>query len=193
MTPMLDRSFNKIVPQTLLNKLETLILSPSLCNCVMDKQKTYCQNPRHHFLLYHPHHWLPSGMWSEPNAIHSADQWLFIHIFTSADDTAVVRLIAHCSRWNSWRPGANVGLTPSSSMYRKMIVDCGRRVIKNPLYIDGAAVKSIPSLKYFGVHLNNDLTWQTNYQLNKGNPAMSVLPEMVKSGHCSPHNLFICV
>ena len=172
-------AFNTIIPQTLANKLLLLGLTPSMCNWVLD------------FLTHRPQTVKIHGTSSSSIILNTGSPQgcvlspllytLFTHDCSAkhpgchmvkfADDTVVVGQISHNDE-SSYRQEVtelvdwcgenslciNVGKT------KELIVDfrTKQHVPPLPLFIHGAVVERVPSFKYLGVHISEDLKWAIN-------------------------------
>ncbi|KAK0138343.1 hypothetical protein N1851_025337 [Merluccius polli] len=97
-------------------------------------------------------------------------------IIKFADDTVVLGLIANNNEQDYlnqvedlalWCQTNNLALNISKT--KEMVVDFRRKQGSglNPLIISGEPVERVPSFKYLGVHLTQDLSWQRLYFLRR--------------------------
>ena len=171
-------AFNTIIPQTLVNKLSTLGLAPSLYNWVLDFLTNRPQSVRINNTISSTI-FLNTG--SPQGCVLSPLLYtLFTHDYRAhcdsnlivkfADDTAVVGLITNghestyrqeVDRLGMWCRENN--LTLNNSKTKEVIVDFHKNSsAAPPLHINGTAVEVVPSINYLGVHLSNTLTWHEN-------------------------------
>ncbi|GAA6231470.1 uncharacterized protein LOC109141784 [Lates japonicus] len=171
-------AFNTIIPQTLIQKLNTLGLSSTLCNWVLDFLTDRPQSERIHDVSSSPitlSTGSPQGCVLSPllftllthdcSARHPSCQ-----IVKFVDDTAVVGRIANNDESNyrqeveqleGWCRDNNLCINVKKT--KEMIVDFRRgRHLPPPLHIGGTAVEVVSSFRYLGVHISDDLTWSTN-------------------------------
>ncbi len=112
-------------------------------------------------------------MFAQPPALHSADCTpkhstnLFIKF---ADDTTVVGLINNNDEANyrdevtqlaTWCSDNNLSLNVEKT--KEIVVDFWRAHAQHPpLTINGAAVERVSCIKFLGVHITEDLSWNIN-------------------------------
>ncbi|XP_060763541.1 uncharacterized protein fbrsl1 isoform X7 [Neoarius graeffei] len=174
-------TFNTIIPQQLIQKLDCLGLNTSLCNWLLDfltgrpqavrvssnTSSTIIRNtgapqecvlsPLLFTLLTH-----------DCTPTHNSN--LFIKF---ADDTTVVGLINNndesyyrdeVSQLATWCRDNNLSLNVEKT--KEMVVDFRRASTQHPpLTINGAAVERVSSTKFLGVYLTEDLSWTSNTAL----------------------------
>ena len=164
-------AFSTIIPQTLVNKLSTLGLAPSLCNWVLDFLTNRTQSVRINNTISST---IILNTGSTQGCVLSPLLFtLLTHdcrahcdsnlIVEFADDTAVVGLITNADesayrqevdRLGLWCRENN--LTLNNSKTKEMIVELRKNSTATPpLHINGTAVEVVPSIKYLGVHLSN--------------------------------------
>ena len=171
-------AFNTIIPQQLICKLDTLGLSTSLCNWLLDFLSQRPQvvrvgdNTSNSITLSTG---APQGCVLSPllftllthdcTPTHSSN-----HLVKFADDTTLVGLITendetHYRRevelLTSWCKNNNLLLNVSKT--KEIVVNFQRgHTQRPPLTIDGTAVERVSSTKFLGVHISEDLSWTTN-------------------------------
>ncbi|KAM8846109.1 uncharacterized protein ACB058_012558 [Synchiropus picturatus] len=113
-----------------------------------------------------------------------------------ADDTTVVGLIrnddesnyrSEVSRLVQWCDDNYLRLNVEKT--KEMVVDFRRRpVLHPPLLIAGAAVEQVTSTKFLGVHISQDLTWNTNTTAlaKKAQQRLYFLRKLKRAGVPSP-------
>ncbi|KAM8822285.1 uncharacterized protein ACB058_021512 [Synchiropus picturatus] len=113
-----------------------------------------------------------------------------------ADDTTVVGLIrnddesnyrSEVSRLVQWCDDNNLRLNVEKT--KEMVVDFRRRpVLHRPLLIAGATVEQVTSTKFLGVHISQDLTWNTNTTAlaKKAQQRLYFLRKLKRAGVPSP-------
>ncbi|KAI4895073.1 hypothetical protein NFI96_006521 [Prochilodus magdalenae] len=169
-------AFNTIIPAKLIPKLTDLGLNSHLCNWVLD------------FLTGRPQvvrvgNSFPSTLTLSTGApqgcvLSPLLYFLFTHdcvarhtsntIFKFADDATVLGLITdgdetayreEVSALSEWCYHNNLSLNISNT--KEMIMDYRKlqRDGHSPLYINGAEVERVSSVRFLGVHLTDDLTW----------------------------------
>lgn len=120
------------------------------------------------------------------------------HILKYADDTTVVGLIKDNSesayreevkQLSSWCSSHNLSLNVDKT--REVVVDFRRAGKQDhaPLFINGTAVKKVSSVKYLGVHIDDDLTTTTNTSavLKKAQQRFHCLRRLRKTGLPTTH------
>ncbi len=171
-------AFNTIIPQSLVQKLSSLGLRPTLGNWVLDFLTNRPQTVRIHNTISSSitlSTGSPQGCVLSPlvftlltydcSARHPS-----CHIVKFADDTAVVGRITdndeseyreEVEHLMQWCRGNNLCINVKKT--KEMVVDFRRdRRPPPPLYIRGVAVEVVSSFRYLGVYITEDLTWRTN-------------------------------
>ncbi len=171
-------AFNTIIPQTLVQKLSSLGMRPSLGNWVLDFLTNRPQTVRIHNTISSSitlSTGSPQGCVLSPllftlltydcSARHPS-----CHIVKFADDTVVVGRITdndeseyreEVEHLMQWCRGNNLCINVKKT--KEMVVDFRRdRRPPPPLYIGGVAVEVVSSFRYLGVYITEDLTWRTN-------------------------------
>ncbi|XP_036420865.1 interferon-induced very large GTPase 1-like [Colossoma macropomum] len=169
-------AFNTIIPAKLISKLTDLGLNSHLCNWILD------------FLTSRPQvvkagnsfsSTLPLSTGAPQGCVLSPLLYsLYTHdcvarhtsniIFKFTDDTTILGLITdrdetayrdEVSALSEWCHDSNICLNISKT--KEMIMDYRKlqRGGHSPLFINGAEVKRVSSVKFLGVHLTDDLTW----------------------------------
>ena len=171
-------AFNTIIPQQLIHKLDQLGVNTSLCNWLLD------------FLTGRPQAVRVSGNTSSTITLNTGapqgcvlSPLLFTllthdctpkhsnNIFVKfADDTTVVGLVHNndesnyrdeVSQLTTWCGNNNLLLNVEKT--KEIIVDFRRAHTQHsPLSINGTAVERVKSTKFLGVHITEDLSWNTN-------------------------------
>lgn len=171
-------AFNTILPNRLVTKLLDLGLSHSICRWILDFLTGRSQRVRagsHLSSVINTSTGSPQGCVLSPllytlytydcTPSHSSNS-----IIKFADDTTIVGLISkgdetayreEVQRLSVWCKENNLFLNISKT--KELIVDY-RRTKANiqPLVIDGACVERVSDFRFLGVHLRDDLTWNTN-------------------------------
>ncbi len=171
-------AFNTIIPQTLVQKLSSLGLRPTMGNWVLDFLTNRPQTVRIHNTISSSitlSTGSPQGcvlspllftlLTSDCSARHPS-----CHIVKFADDTVVVGRITdndeseyreEVEHLMQWCRGNNLCINVKKT--KEMVVDFRRdRRPPPPLYIGGVAVEVVSSFRYLGVYITEDLTWRTN-------------------------------
>uniref|UniRef100_A0A672HXF0 Reverse transcriptase domain-containing protein n=1 Tax=Salarias fasciatus TaxID=181472 RepID=A0A672HXF0_SALFA len=171
-------AFNTIIPQQLIYKLDRLGLNTTLCNWLLDfltgrpQAVRVGSNTSGTIIL---NTGAPQGCVLSPllftllthDCTPSSSSNLFIKF---ADDTTVVGLInnddettyrSEVSRLATWCQDNNLHLNVEKT--KEIVVDFRREHSQHaPLTINGAAVERVSSTKFLGVHISEDLSWNTN-------------------------------
>ncbi len=171
-------TFNTIIPQQLINKLNLLDLNNSLCNWIL------------YFLTERPQSvrvghntsstttlstGAPQGCVLSPllfmllthdctakfssNHIKFADDTTVVGLIGNNDETHYREEVAQLAEWcGTNNLPLNVGKT------KDVVLDFRRRnsVDHPPLTIDSSTVERVSSTKFLGMHITEDLTWTTN-------------------------------
>ena len=194
-------AFNTIIPAKLIPKLTDLGLNSHLCNWVLDfltgrPQVVRVGNSFSSTLTLSTG--APQGCVLSP-LLYS----LFTHdcvarhtsntIFKFADDTTILGLITdgdetayrdEVSALSEWCYHNNLSLNISKT--KEMIVDYRKlqRGGHSPLYINGAEVERVSSVRFLGVHLTDDLTWSlhTNKAVRSARQRLFFLRRLRKFG-----------
>ncbi len=74
-------TFNTIVPDTLVAKLQTLGLNRSLCSWILDflTGRSQVVSGQQHFISADPQHWCFAGLRSQPTPVLPVHTWLYSH------------------------------------------------------------------------------------------------------------------
>ncbi len=156
-------SFNTIIPQQLINKLNLLGLNNSLCNWILE------------FLTGRPQSVSATTPQGAPQGcVLSLLLFMLLthdciakfssnHIIKFADDTTVVGLISNNDETQlaEWCGTNNLSLNVGKT--KEVVLDFRRNSVDHPpLTIDSSTVERVSSTKFLGVHITEDLTWTTN-------------------------------
>ncbi|XP_049573464.1 ribonuclease P protein subunit p29 isoform X1 [Syngnathus scovelli] len=171
-------TFNTIVPQKLICKLDKLGLSTSLCNWLLD---FLCQRPQVvrvgdkfsasitlstgapqgcvlspllFTLLTHD----CTAIYSDNRIVKFADDTTMVGLITKGDETQC-RL--EVDLLTAWCRDNNLLLNVNKT--KEIVVDFRKGHTQHlPLTIDGAVVERVSSTKFLGVHISEDLSWSAN-------------------------------
>ncbi|KAI4891709.1 hypothetical protein NFI96_002854 [Prochilodus magdalenae] len=170
-------AFNTIIPAKLIPKLTDSGLNSHLCNWVLDFLTGRPQVPPLVLLFTH-----------DCVARHTSNT-----IFKFADDTTILGLVTdgdetayrdEVSALSEWCYHSNLSLNISRT--EEVIVDYRRlqRGGHSPLYINGAEVERVSSVRFLGVHLTDDLSWSlhTNKVVRSACQRLFFLRRLRKSG-----------
>ena len=171
-------AFNTIIPQQLILKLVQLGINTSLCNWLLDfltgrpQAVRVGSNTSSTITL---NTGAPQGCVLSPLLFtlltHDCKPTSSSNLFIKfADDTTVVGLInnnnetiyrSEVSRLATWCKDNNLHLNVEKT--KEIVVDFRRgHTQHSPLIINGAAVEQVSSTKFLGVHISQDLSWNTN-------------------------------
>ncbi|KAI4895176.1 hypothetical protein NFI96_005326 [Prochilodus magdalenae] len=193
-------AFNTIIPAKLIPKLTDLGLN-SLCNWVLDfltgRPQVVRVGNSFSFTLT-----LSTGA-PQGSVLSPLLYSLFTHdcvarhtsntIFKFADDTTILGLITDRDEWCYHN---NLSLNISKT--KEMIVDYRKlqRGGHSPLYINGAEVERVSSVRFLGVHLTDDLSWSlhTNKVVRSAHQRLFFLRRLRKFGLPPdiPTNFYSC-
>ncbi|KAI4891326.1 hypothetical protein NFI96_013317, partial [Prochilodus magdalenae] len=139
-------AFNTIIPAKLIPKLTDLGLNSHLCNWVLD------------FLTGRPQVVRVGNSFSSTLTLGFSK----LCLITDGDETAYRDEVSALSEWCYHN---NLSLNISKT--KEMIVDYRKlqRGGHSPLYINGAEVERVSSVRFLGVHLTDDLSW--SFHTNK--------------------------
>lgn len=116
-----------------------------------------------------------------------ADDTTVVGLIKDNDETAYREEIQHLASWC-----ANNNLALNTKKTKELIVDFRRTrsVTHAPVHIDGAEVERVPSFKFLGVHISEDLTWTLNTSslVKKAHQRLFFLRRLRKA-HLSPQIL----
>ncbi|KAK1802673.1 hypothetical protein P4O66_004309 [Electrophorus voltai] len=171
-------AFNTIVPQHLIGKLSLLVLNTSLCKWILDFLTGRPQSVRIGSSTYTTttlSTGAPQGSVLSPLLFtllthDCAAMYSSNHIIKFTDDTTTVGLISkneesayreEVRELVSWSKVNNLYLNVDKT--KEMVVDF-RRAWRDhsSLTINGSLVEIIKNIKFFGVHLAENLTWTLN-------------------------------
>ncbi|XP_054878112.1 uncharacterized protein LOC129352927 [Poeciliopsis prolifica] len=153
-------AFNTVIPDKLVLKLLKVGLPASLCHWIIDfltnrPQVVRIESPALFTLFTH-----------DCVAIHPTNT-----VVKFADDTTVVGLISdnnethyreEIQQLTQWCSANNLVLNTGKT--KEVIVDYrrSRRTGHTPLLIDGEEVERVDNIKFLGLHITSDLSWNTN-------------------------------
>uniref|UniRef100_A0A3B1KH12 Reverse transcriptase domain-containing protein n=1 Tax=Astyanax mexicanus TaxID=7994 RepID=A0A3B1KH12_ASTMX len=197
-------AFNTIVPQQLIHKLDSLGLSTSLCNWLLDFLTGRPQAVRvgsSTSSITTLNTGAPQGCVLSPLLFtlltHDCTPAHTSNLFVKfADDTTVVGLISNndeshyrseVSRLASWCKHNNLSLNTEKT--KEIVVDFRRtHTLHTPLFINGTAVERVSSTKFLGVHVTEDLSWSTNSAslARKANQRLYFLRKLRRAGAPNP-------
>ncbi|XP_076862714.1 nuclear respiratory factor 1 isoform X2 [Brachyhypopomus gauderio] len=197
-------AFNTIIPQQLIHKLDSLGLSTSLCNWLLDfltgrPQAVRVGSNTSNSITMNTG--APQGCVLSPllftllthDCTPEHPSNLFIKF---ADDTTVVGLISdndethyrsEVSRLASWCEHNNLSLNTDKT--KEIVVDFRRtRTQHTPLFINDTAVERVSSTKFLGVHVTENLSWTTNSAslARKANQRLYFLRKLRRAGAPTP-------
>lgn len=171
-------AFNTVIPQHLVEKLQTIGISTPLCNWLLDFLTNRPQTVRvgkNSSQTTIMNTGVPQGCVLSPLLFtlmthDCCARYNTNHIIKFADDTTVVGLISNDDDSSyreevhhliNWCDTNNLHLNVNKT--KEITVDF-RKIHKphTPLTINGSAVESVKSTKFLGVHITDDLTWTTN-------------------------------
>uniref|UniRef100_A0A3B1K880 Reverse transcriptase domain-containing protein n=1 Tax=Astyanax mexicanus TaxID=7994 RepID=A0A3B1K880_ASTMX len=197
-------AFNTIVPQQLIHKLDSLGLSTSLCNWLLDfltgrPQAVRVGSSKSSITTLNTG--APQGCVLSPLLFtlltHDCTPAHTSNLFVKfADDTTVVGLISNndeshyrseVSRLASWCKHNNLSLNTEKT--KEIVVDFRRtHTLHTPLFINGTAVERVSSTKFLGVHVTEDLSWSTNSAslARKANQRLYFLRKLRRAGAPTP-------
>ncbi len=171
-------TFNTIIPQTLVNKLSVLRLSPSLCNWILDFLSDRPQSTRINNIISSPiilHTGSPQGCilslllytllthscrahYDRILIVKFADNIAVVGLITNGDESAYRQEVEGLGLWCKEN-----NLILNIDKTKEMIVDFWKTgTAPPPLCVDGIAAEMFPIFKYLWVHVSNTLTWRDN-------------------------------
>ncbi|KAL6479062.1 hypothetical protein MHYP_G00124950 [Metynnis hypsauchen] len=170
--------FNTVIPHRLVNKLTDLGLSQPICLWIKDFLTDCTQSVRlglQHSSTLKLSTGAPQGCVLSPilYALYTYD-CVPTHssntIVKFVDDMTVVGLISGGDE-NAYRSEiqglaefcSGNNLTLNSSKTKELIIDFRRKgAVPTPLYINVDCVERVPSFRFLGTHISEDLSWTTN-------------------------------
>ncbi len=171
-------SFNTIIPQQIINKLNLLGLNNSLCNLILDFLTRRPQSVR---VGRNTSSTTTMSTGAPQGCVHSpllftllahdcTNKFSSNHIIKFADDTSVVGLISNNDETHyreevvqlaEWCGENNQSLNVSKT--KEVVMDFRQNSGDHPpLTINSSTVERVSSTKFLGVHITEDLTWTTN-------------------------------
>lgn len=171
-------AFNVIVPQRLMEKVLLLGLETARCLWILDFLTKRAQTVRvgkKHLQFHHTEHWIPQRLSAQPTAVHTANTWLVLRhernqIFKLADKTTKVGLIQESKEamnrdevkhLEGWYRENNLLL--NNDNMKGMIHYFRRSQAEHaPLCISGPTLERVEKIKFLGVKITQDMTWNKN-------------------------------
>lgn len=191
-------AFNTVIPQKLV-KLGLLGINTSLCNWILDfltdrPQSVFIGNKTSKVLRLSTGS--PQGCVLSPLLFtlltHDCTaQYSSNHIIKFADDTTVVGLITNNDESEyreevqhlvDWCQNNNLSLNVQKT--KEMDVNFRKSsTTHTPLHITGSAVEMVNSVKFLGVHISDDLSWNLNTTttMNKAQQRLHFLRKLKKA------------
>ena len=193
-------AFNTIVPSRLDRKLRDLGIDPSLCNWILDfltdRKQVVKMGPKISApltistgapqgcvlspLLYSLYTHDCVATHGSNTVIKFADDTTVMGLITDGDETAY-RSEVDCLAQNS----QDNNLILNTDKTKELVVDFRKkRQIQHPISINGSAVERVHSIKFLGVHITRDLTWEehTNQVVKKAQRRLFHLRRLKKFG-----------
>ncbi|KAK3546210.1 hypothetical protein QTP70_025211 [Hemibagrus guttatus] len=149
-------AFNTIVPHKLVDKLNNLGLTITLCSWILD------------FLA------------NKPQNVRFADDTTVVGLISGNDETHYREEVQHLVEWC-----VESDLVLNTSQIKEIIVDYRRtqKMTPPPLHINGAEVERVNDIKFLGLHITKDLTWtiNTTYLVKKAQQRLFFLRKLKKA------------
>ncbi|KAK3554035.1 hypothetical protein QTP70_019154 [Hemibagrus guttatus] len=193
-------AFNTIVPHKLVDKLNNLGLTTTLCSWILDFLTNRPQNVKvrnHTSATITLNTGAPQGCVLSPalftlfthdcKSIHSSNT-----IVKFADDTIVVGLISGNDETHYREEVQHLveccvesDLVLNTTKTKEIVVDYRRtqKMTPPPLHINGAEVERVNDIKFLGLHITKDLTWtiNTTYLVKKAQQRLFFLRKLKKA------------
>ena len=115
-----------------------------------------------------------------------ADDTTVMGLITDGDETAYRGEVDCLAQYSQ-----DKNLILNTEKTKELVVDFRRkRQIQHPISIIGSAVEKVDSIKFLGVHITRDLTWEehTNQEVKKAQRHLFHLRRLKKFGHKMPLN-----
>ncbi|KAL2085072.1 hypothetical protein ACEWY4_018392 [Coilia grayii] len=192
-------AFNTIIPLKLVTKMKALGLNSTLCHWILDFLTNRSQVVRVGGLtsdiltintgapqgcvlsplLYNIYTHDCKASSSHTSIIKFADDTVVMGLISNNNEQAYLDQVEEVAQWCQ-----SNSLTLNVSKTKEMVVDYRRQRVSSytQLMISGQPVERVPSFKYLGVHITEDLTWTVNtqYVLKKSRQRLFFLRQLRK-------------